>query len=726
MDIWVDEFKRGQSSGSEPEAVPGFFVRSTAPINVEQDECKPDGIMPTVSDVIESLYQNSKLNKSYTGLVIQIHGYNTGIEKVTKGDREVEGRDYIYEGWQKTWSYLNQQDTAIYGKPNSFVYLGYRWPSESVPSSFNDADKALPITLKALFWGGIAIAAIGLLLLLIFTSPIIDAFSAIVMLLGCMMFMLVATLYVLRIIVYFRDSYRANNFGVPDLIEFIRQLDLGLVKRHLNNSLFEAVAKEVSDGLNLSSNLLLTAIRKTWEIIEPEAALLSDRNDDAFRLLLPKLKQRELVSVDDAVFLKIYASFVRVDKPACTPTDFRKAAAYWNDEKPRIRLSFIGHSMGGFVTTQVIRILSDAFDPAAIGDTKSLEKFPPPNVGRVFALGRLILISPDIPLMTIVSSRTNFLRSSLRRFEEAYLFSNEGDLALRLASTTANYFSFPASTYAQGFRLGNVTVNLDASKQNAANQSDYGIINLHELTSTNKPSPLLNYIGVQTLSRNTRSLGQEGQKKREALRKRSAKVDKESLATAAQDPESIADLFTYLDCTEYRDITYYAKRDNQEVNVLISEGQRSPLNFFDYAKLLKAYIDFSSDPGKGVGVDVHGGYFYGRLSNLLIHRLAFLGFQGLLDSLIFQPPPELNVDNRELPAELKASLQQAKQLPDEQRRKIALEGLSWLCERRKIQVAASPERYYVDVLGFKRGETRAKILTQEQSEKPVLPTGALD
>lgn len=710
MNVWVDEFKRGQSLGNQPEAVPGFFVRSTAPINVEQDECKPDGIMPTLSDVVEALYQNTKLNKSYTGLVIQIHGYNTGIKKVIKGGKEVE-EDFIFEGWQRTWSYLNQGDAAIYGKPNSFVYLGYRWPSESVPSSFNDADKALPITLKALFWGGVAIAAIGLLALLFFTSPLVDALAAVGMLLGCVMFMLVATLYLLRIIVYFRDSYRANNFGVPDLVEFIRQLDLGIVKRRINEPLFEAVAEEAGEGLNLTPALLAEAVRKTWEAIETDAALLSDRNDEAFRVLLPNIKQRNLAPIDDAVFLKIYGSFVSAEKPAYSSADFQKAAAYWKSEKPRIRLSFVGHSMGGFVTTQVIRILSDVFDPAAIGDTKSLEKFPPPNIGRVFALGRLILISPDIPLMTIVSSRTNFLRSSLRRFEEAYLFSNEGDLALRLASTTANYFSFPASTYAQGFRLGNVTVNLDTSK--SSTQNTYGIVNLPELKSNAKPSPLLDFIGVQTLSHNTPSLGQKGQKKRESLRKRRTRVDEESLATAEQDPESIADLFTYIDCTEYRDITYYAKRDNQEVNVLISEGLRSPLKFPDYAKLLKAYIDFSGNPNKGVGVDVHGGYFYGRLSNLLIQRLAFLGFQGLLDSLIFQPPVELSAENNELPAELKANLQQALQLPDEPRRKIALEALSWLCERRKMQVAASPERYYVDVLGFKRGETRARILTKE-------------
>ena len=515
MDVWVDEFTQ-QSLGGQPQTVPGFFVRSTAPINIEQDECKPDGIVPTINDVVESLYQNTKQNTSYTGLVIQIHGYNTGIEQVIQGGKKVEGRDYVREGWQRTWEYLNQHDPAINSKPHSFVFLGYRWPSESVPSSFENADRALPLVLKGLFWGGLIVAAIGLLLLLSFAAPLMDAVSAILVILGIVVSMFVATLFILRLIVYFRDQYRANNFGVPDLVEFIRQLDLALVKRHLNDALFEAVTNDAGEGSGLPPAQLAKAVRKTWEAIEKQSDSLTTYNEAAFSLLLPELKQGSLASVEDTVFLKIYTAFVLAEKPTYTAADFAAGATYW-DQRKRIRLTFIGHSMGGFVTTQVIRILSDVFDPAAIGDSRSLEKLPPSNIGRVFALGRLILISPDIPLSTIISGRTNFLRSSLRRFEEAYLFSNEGDLALRLASTTANYFSFPASTRTQGFRLGNVTVNLDPAKQTALRQSAYGIINLKELMSDALPSPLLNFIGVQTLDRDTRSVGQEGALRSEKL-----------------------------------------------------------------------------------------------------------------------------------------------------------------------------------------------------------------
>ena len=240
MDVWVDEFCQGQMIDGKPQAVSGFFVRSTAPVDMEDDECAPDSVVPTISDVVESLYQNTQKNTSYTGLVIQIHGYNTGIEKIIQGGKPVEGRDYVREGWQRTWEYLNQQDLAIYGKQNSFVYLGYRWPSESVPSNLKNAVKALPILLTMLFRSGLVMAAIGLLLLMLFSSPIVDFFSALLIILGIATSMIVGTLFILRIIVYFRDTYRATNFGVPDLVEFIRQLDLGLVKRRINDSLFQA------------------------------------------------------------------------------------------------------------------------------------------------------------------------------------------------------------------------------------------------------------------------------------------------------------------------------------------------------------------------------------------------------------------------------------------------------------------------------------------------------
>ena len=71
---------------------------------------------------------------------------------------------------------------------------------------------------------------------------------------------------------------------------------------------------------------------------------------------------------------------------------------------------------------------------------------------------RFVLVLPDISAEALLSNRANFLASSLRRFREAYLFSNEGDEVLRQISTTANYFSFPTKSWKNGYRLGNVEI----------------------------------------------------------------------------------------------------------------------------------------------------------------------------------------------------------------------------------------------------------------------------
>ena len=69
-----------------------------------------------------------------------------------------------------------------------------------------------------------------------------------------------------------------------------------------------------------------------------------------------------------------------------------------------------------------------------------------------------MLASPDIPAESLLSNRGNFLASALSRFDEAYLFSNEGDEVLRQISTLANYFVFPTRSRNYGFRLGNVEI----------------------------------------------------------------------------------------------------------------------------------------------------------------------------------------------------------------------------------------------------------------------------
>lgn len=127
----------------------------------------------------------------------------------------------------------------------------------------------------------------------------------------------------------------------------------------------------------------------------------------------------------------------------------------------RVELSFIGHSMGAYAVTGAVRILSNVFDDRSRRPDLNVRPGDLPasmssEIGGVFLLKRLVLVSPDIPAETLISGRANFLSTSLLRFEEASLFSNEGDEVLRQISTTANYFSFPTTHNKFGYRLGNV------------------------------------------------------------------------------------------------------------------------------------------------------------------------------------------------------------------------------------------------------------------------------
>ena len=42
---------------------------------------------------------------------------------------------------------------------------------------------------------------------------------------GAVLAGLIACAALLRVIVYFRDAFRATNYGAPDLIEIVRQID---------------------------------------------------------------------------------------------------------------------------------------------------------------------------------------------------------------------------------------------------------------------------------------------------------------------------------------------------------------------------------------------------------------------------------------------------------------------------------------------------------------------
>lgn len=382
---------------------PGYFIASTAPHNVEDapldySTSSSGPLSASPEFYLQEMANHLEKHKGNAEILVVIHGYNTNQDSVKEWFDSIQ--DHIISHYKS--------------RSEGFLLIGYRWPSEQIiPSESSESGRnkldilssqlknyknALPFVPRVLLLVGLA----GLLISLM--SWVFGLFSTAAQIQGTVFSLILAglstavallffapilTIVLLRFVVYFRDNYRANNFGTPDLVELMRQIDHTLTK--------DALGPE-----------------KDWG-------------------------------------------------------------------KNRIKLSFIGHSMGAFVVTNAVRILSDVFDSKSVGtiSTADPKKEPSPDVGNVFCLSRLVLVSPDIPAETIISGRANFLQSSLRRFEEAYLFSNEGDMALRLASTAANYFSYPSRTQDGGYRLGNVTIRSSQVKQKEDSKErpeDYGIL----------------------------------------------------------------------------------------------------------------------------------------------------------------------------------------------------------------------------------------------------------
>ncbi|WP_162009734.1 alpha/beta hydrolase [Methylocystis heyeri] len=271
--------------------------------------------------------------------------------------------------------------------------------------------------------------------------------------------------------------------------------------------------------------------------------------------------------------------------------------------RKRVALSFIGHSMGGFVVTSAIRVLSDVFDPEVITTTLSgaprvggaatgrreAEPTVSGKIGNVFTLMRFVLASPDIPGETLLADRANFLSSSLHRFREAYLFSNEGDEVLRMISTAANYFSFPTKKRTFGYRLGNAEI-------------------LSEEFGPLERGPLLDRlrVGDETLAW---LAGQTRRRSRANMRR-------------GFDPAEVAEAFTYFDCTDYVEGTPPKGLLTTALNCKAGDA-RARISYLQHIWLLFLWSPLAPP---FLRVDVHGGYFRGALTQQLIYRLACLGY----------------------------------------------------------------------------------------------------
>ncbi len=594
---------------------PAYMVVSTAPNNIDEEMPSPppdsvDQAKQGLAAIAQELHriQTDPNIEAAPELVIAVHGYNT----------EEKG---IRAWYSDIYRYIAQDDNQVRCRKN-LVFVGYRWSSEKISAH----PKHLWRNLRALPDVPQALLAVALVFMLVYWgwsflfeplwhSGWADLLGITLLSAAVAMAMMIVTLLILRVTVYFRDVYRAINFGVPDLTELVRQIDQAVI------------------------DLRVEALRSQYP---------------NYAEALHKAKQIASGEADDI-----------------------------NGERiQKIKLSFLGHSMGGLVITNVVRILSDVFD------RRSIAQKPVPAIGNTLSLGRLILVSPDIPILSIISSRSNGLASSLRRFEETYLFSNEGDLALRLASTAANYISFPSARQNHGHRLGSVAL--------ANSPHDKGIINLADLRyqysdhCSCEDAIATDSVDILDSLYITHSSGKgDGYLSLGEL----FRLENSKTVNA-----SLADLFTFFDCTDYRDyklvIDENGRRvsNNRKVGLLTRAKGKKNLNLWDYIELL-----FLCLRGQ---LDVHGGYFRGQYSRQLIYRLAFLGFEDMLLSIDAK-------DDKENGSK-----------PGLNQRERRLNRLDQRCMEKGIQIYLSPLRYQVDVQGAEMGQAKADIM-QTLQPKPL-------
>ena len=437
----------------------GFLIESIVPDNVEAEDQKNEPVLGTkrsdLNRIADVLTQASSPN-----LVISVHGFNSP-------------RTAAVRRFAKQFTSV-KDDPAI---SSDTVCVGFRWPSEAMGAPWKTFWSAAPYFLRFMI-------LLGALLLLFYTVfPYLSTFLPFLahypglrssfLVLAALLLAIAGTFFLLRTVVYFRDGYRARQYGVPDLVDFIRELDDTLYQRDQSAS-------------------------------------------------------------------------------------------------HEIGLSFIGHSMGGYVVTNTVRILSNVFSQASLardGSDPTIKK-----IGRKFHLQNLVLVSPDIPAEALMPRSANFLQSSLRRFEEAYLFSNEGDEVLRLISVSANYFSFPTAQRKFGYRLGNI----------GSISSKYGVIAKNNWNLKNLR------IGYRTIA------------------------DLSTDMYTIDNSEHPAYAFGYFDCTDCID------QNGNGVLSSASRGVAFSRAWFSHLKLLYLYL-FNK-------TDVHSGYFdYDELASI-IYRLASIGY----------------------------------------------------------------------------------------------------
>jgi len=148
--------------------------------------------------------------------------------------------------------------------------------------------------------------------------------------------------------------------------------------------------------------------------------------------------------------------------------------------------------------TNAIRTLSDVFCRAGRCleflrsrlATRTAARTAPKFDRQNLRAQALVLASPDIPAETLLSTRGNFLASALSRFDEAYLFSNEGDEVLRQDIDAGELLRVPRQEQEPRLPARNVEILSRKFGMIDVNEQDYlrvlriGNLTLQELYDT--------------------------------------------------------------------------------------------------------------------------------------------------------------------------------------------------------------------------------------------------
>lgn len=680
--FYIEDIEKLNSDDAKSESIKGFTVFSTAPINVEDNEDdrdKEDWLrkfwLQKYKEIIDnnlSQFNENQETISQENINLRLNEHNdkqiATIAKYLKDNKDCAEITISIHGYSMTWKEVEDRNKNIYNHVKSnyessqSVFIGYRWSAENpiqdkIPENKQDYIDSIKLlvkwvnTLKSLPISTIGILIVCLSILIANISFVFCEYISFRTIGINDIWINQYTLfyYVLYFTGFLFSLLYSSNITqkILNLANQDRAIDIKNIYKILPNiTVFIVTIFEILDILckveSLNKSLLSNQIIPFLCLVHKELfiAIVSLSN---FSINIISIISLGIIS---SLILLKFSNYFR-DRYRASHYGvldlvelIRKLDKKIQDEgikEKKIRLNFIAHSMGCFILTQTIRILSDVFDNDAINGN------PNNNIGSSFSLGRIVLVAPDISINSIITQRSNFFISSIERCEEVYVFSNEADVVLRFMSTVANYISFPMAERKNGFRLGNISINY----LKTVNNDDKAKVGDNSIIDDDKGSKAYGIKNFQTEESYIREL-QDGELQ--------IRMSEEFISLSKLSDKSIAKKISFFDLTDYT--------ENGQ-GVLSFAEQKKSLNykfFGDYFKLCLA--QFISKPRR---INTHGGYFEGHFSQELIYGLAFLGFYKFVENRVPYIYKEAD-------------------FTDEKQDLSVLDALHELCDKKKIQV----------------------------------------